>query len=326
MQIPEELRCCICLSPPDQALLTRCPHRVCISCVDSGGLEACPVCRAEFPTERLTDESFHRHMSTSVLRCECGAEMPVLEAESHSCESTRKRKRPEVCTPMTTRRPPSAPNRSTFACPLCDERNLTSQGLLEHCERMHANTRGPVVATCPICLAMPWGDPSYVSRDFLSHLRLRHRCDYAVLADFEADEEAMVRRALQDSMRTAGYSEELDEDERMMAQVLQQSAREASDAAARAEADASAGSDMTDTSSSATEATSAAEVPCPDDHFFDENEDESVTSESESPDNLQPVSSLVKATPESNGDRGSIQSVGAIGGVAAVVEVAQPVV
>lgn len=47
---------------------------------------------------------------------------------------------------------------------------------------------------------MPWGDPSYVSRDFLSHLNLRHRCDYDVLADYEADEEAMFQRALEASM------------------------------------------------------------------------------------------------------------------------------
>ncbi|CAE7448245.1 RNF114 [Symbiodinium sp. CCMP2456] len=37
---------------------------------------------------------------------------------------------------------------------------------------------------------MPWGDPNYVSRNFISHLELRHRCDYAVLTDFDVDEEA----------------------------------------------------------------------------------------------------------------------------------------
>jgi len=128
------------------------------------------------------------------------------------------------------RKPPRAPNRSTFACPLCEERNLTPQGLLEHCEREHTPTgRGPASAVCPICMAMPWGDPTYVSRDFLSHLRLRHRCDYTVLTDFEADEEAMFARAMRESLRSAGLEEQMEEEERILAQVIAQSAREAAE-------------------------------------------------------------------------------------------------
>lgn len=50
---------------------------------------------------------------------------------------------------------------------------------------------------------MPWGDPTYMTRDFVSHLRLRHRFDYELLADFDADEEDMVRRALEASAREA---------------------------------------------------------------------------------------------------------------------------
>lgn len=75
---------------------------------------------------------------------------------------------------------------------------------------------------------MPWGDPTYVSRDLVAHLRLRHRCDYTVLTDFEADEEAMFNRAIGESLRTAGLegvtTEE--EDERVLAQILQLSAQE----------------------------------------------------------------------------------------------------
>mmetsp|Transcript_54695 Transcript_54695/g.138112 ORF Transcript_54695/g.138112 Transcript_54695/m.138112 type:complete len:287 (+) Transcript_54695:97-957(+) len=230
MLVPEEYRCCVCLSTPERALLTGCPHRVCESCADSGNLRACPVCRAELPEDRPLDESFARLVAAATITCDCGVSVPVLHAETHHCEQVRKRKRPEGNLPEIARgrKPPAAPNRSTFACPLCDERNLTSQGLLEHCERAHAsNGRGSVSAVCPICLSMPWGDPSYVSRDFLSHLRLRHRCDYTVLTDFEADEEAMFRRAMRESLQSAGLEEEAAEDERILAQVLAQSAREA---------------------------------------------------------------------------------------------------
>merc|ERR1740129_68624 len=66
------------------------------------------------------------------------------------------------------------------------------------------------------------GDPSYVSRDFLSHVHLRHRCDYSVLADFEADEESMLRRAVQESMRDAKA-----DDEAALELAIAASAREA---------------------------------------------------------------------------------------------------
>lgn len=289
MQIPEELRCCICLSVPERSILTGCPHRVCAACVCTGGLSACPVCRAELPPERETDEAFHRHVANSVIRCECGSVMPVLEAEHHTCHMTRKRKRPEALHPPTTRKPPVVPNRSTFACPLCPARNLTRQDLVEHCERAHAGVRGPIAAPCPICLSMPWSDPSYVCRDFLQHVRLRHRCDYAVLADFEADEESMLQRALSDSMRTAGFEEELEEDERIMARVLEESAREAERAAqARGEeestgdASAMSGSASSSTSEEASGASGSDEAAWRGEAFADEEEedDDGLTSES----------------------------------------------
>lgn len=69
---------------------------------------------------------------------------------------------------------------------------------------------------------MPWGDGTHITRDFLSHLRLRHRFEYAVVADFDADEEAMLRRALSASAREAGVDEEED-----LQRVLRESALEA---------------------------------------------------------------------------------------------------
>mmetsp|Transcript_66891 Transcript_66891/g.217560 ORF Transcript_66891/g.217560 Transcript_66891/m.217560 type:complete len:304 (-) Transcript_66891:249-1160(-) len=231
MLVPEEYRCCICLSVPERALLSGCPHRVCTSCADSGNLEACPVCRATLPPERPHDKAFARTLAKVVLKCECGKRVPLLEAESHHCEHTRKRKRPEEMSPVLQGRkaPPAAPNRSTFACPFCEEKNLTTQALLEHCEHSHApqSARGTLSAVCPICMAMPWGDPSYVSRDLVSHLKTRHRCDYTTLTDFDADEEAMFERAMAASMRSAGFEEQVDENERMLAEVLRLSAQEA---------------------------------------------------------------------------------------------------
>lgn len=233
LHVPEEFRCCICLSAVQDMLTTSCPHRLCVSCAEAGGLGHCPVCRATLPVDRTPDAAFASRARETRLTCECGAEVPLLEASSHTCEQLRKRKLPEVGPWFGTgrRRPPPAQNRSTFTCPICEEGNLTRQGLLEHCSKMHANC-GQVSAICPICRAMPWGDPNYVSRDFLSHLQLRHNCDYAVLADFEADEETMLRRALQASLKDLHASEE-----DALARALEASTRDAEESSAASSRD-----------------------------------------------------------------------------------------
>mmetsp|Transcript_44421 Transcript_44421/g.102659 ORF Transcript_44421/g.102659 Transcript_44421/m.102659 type:complete len:282 (+) Transcript_44421:146-991(+) len=241
MQIPEEYRCCVCLAAVQDVLLSGCPHRLCFSCAEEGALSSCPVCRADLPADGEPDRDFATRVRAARLTCECGVDMPVLEAGGHTCEQLRKRKLPEAAPWLGTghgarRRPPPAQNRSTFACPLCQENNLSRQGLLEHCSKVHAAC-GQVAAVCPICRSMPWGDPNYVSRDFLSHLQLRHHCDYAVLADFEADEETMLRRALQESLRDAQADEE-----DALARALAASARDAEDGSvnrARLESNAS---------------------------------------------------------------------------------------
>lgn len=228
MRVPEEYRCCVCLTASKEILAVQCPHRLCLPCSKTMGRDSCPVCGQAVPADTPLDETWPRQAATIRLQCECGAEVPLLEADDHTCDHTRKRLRPGdwlSAGPAAQRaRPPPTPNRSTFTCPVCGEQNFTREGLVEHAHRCH-NTGDRVSAVCPICAAMPWGDPSYVSRDFLSHLRLRHRCDYEVLADFDVDEEAMVRRALEASAREAMLAEEAAE--LALERALRESAMEA---------------------------------------------------------------------------------------------------
>lgn len=94
--------------------------------------------------------------------------------------------------------PRNVPNRYTFPCPYCPEKNFDQEGLVEHCKLTHSTDTKSVV--CPICASMPWGDPSYRSANFMEHIQRRHRFSYDTFVDYDVDEDDMMNQVLQRSI------------------------------------------------------------------------------------------------------------------------------
>mmetsp|Transcript_15894 Transcript_15894/g.25831 ORF Transcript_15894/g.25831 Transcript_15894/m.25831 type:complete len:278 (-) Transcript_15894:232-1065(-) len=217
IRIPEEFRCCICLSASSNILSTDCSHRLCRDCFESSRLSACPVCGTQVPDDCPLDADFIQNLGSACLQCGCGKKVPVLEADQHACAHTRDEMRANLKHYRSIGQETQI-NRSTFACPLCKQGNLTRQGLLEHVESRHSSSVH--AAVCPICASMPWGDPAYVSRDFVSHLKLRHRFDFDLVGDYALSEEESLRHAIQLS------SDELREEDEWLQRVIQISSYE----------------------------------------------------------------------------------------------------
>ena len=83
-------------------------------------------------------------------------------------------------------------NRSTFNCSLCQAKNLERKGLLEHVNKNHKSRPG----VCPICVAQPYGDPSYVSQNLVSHMKQRHQFDIDTYTDYDLDDDVILQQVL----------------------------------------------------------------------------------------------------------------------------------
>nr|XP_023027630.1 E3 ubiquitin-protein ligase KCMF1-like [Leptinotarsa decemlineata] len=61
----------------------------------------------------------------------------------------------------------------SYTCPYCSRMGFTDITLQEHVAADHQDTNFEVV--CPLCAAMPGGDPNLMTDDFAGHLTLEHR-------------------------------------------------------------------------------------------------------------------------------------------------------
>jgi len=60
----------------------------------------------------------------------------------------------------------------SFVCPHCGKLGLSETQLSEHVSGEHSNSASEVI--CPICAALPGGNPNHVTDDLGSHLSSEH--------------------------------------------------------------------------------------------------------------------------------------------------------
>ncbi|XP_064599063.1 E3 ubiquitin-protein ligase RNF166-like [Liolophura sinensis] len=203
----DSVTCSICLDIYEKPMKIACGHRFCEHCIkpySSLSQPQCPLCRQLFdPKSTRKDSDLKKFISSSKGQCTwCGKEMSLSKLRSHSSSCSKMDKSVPHFQPVAHTSQPipnDVPNRSTFQCPYCGLKNLDTHGLVKHCNEQHQS--GPSQLTCPICSAMPWGDPNRKSSNFIQHLNLRHKFEYDTFVDFAQDDDTMLQAALQASLQ-----------------------------------------------------------------------------------------------------------------------------
>ncbi|XP_061029643.1 E3 ubiquitin-protein ligase RNF166 isoform X2 [Eubalaena glacialis] len=180
--------CPICLEVYHRPVaIGSCGHTFCGECLQpclQVPSPLCPLCRLPFDPKKV-DKAAHveKQLSSYKAPCRgCSKKVTLAKMRVHVASCVKVQEQMANCpkfvpvVPTSQPIPSAVPNRSTFACPYCGARNLDQQELVKHCVDGHRGDPNRVV--CPICAAMPWGDPSYKSANFLQHLLHRHKFSY----------------------------------------------------------------------------------------------------------------------------------------------------
>ncbi|XP_078073132.1 E3 ubiquitin-protein ligase RNF114 [Mustelus asterias] len=205
-----DFECPICFQSLERPVKTQCGHVFCQEC-HSRNFHAsdgkCPICRKDtsFTEQRAMD--IEEQMMTKKANCRgCDTQVCLMDMRAHT--QTCSKYLEEYGPALDAYTPPQPTPASystietigwTFTCPYCQEANYDVEDLVTHCCTHHSHDYRRVV--CPICALMPWGDPNYYSRNFLTHLRLRHQFDYEHFVDFSQDEELMLQDTILNSFQ-----------------------------------------------------------------------------------------------------------------------------
>ncbi|CAF3341392.1 unnamed protein product [Rotaria socialis] len=172
----------------------------------------CAICRKEslgFVRYRELENELNT-LETSCSNCSTIFTLSELRKHLETCESTAAKvnRRKSDSKPIARhlsesqadalKRAQAGENRSTFECPFCARANFTLSHLRQHIKKRHLGEDQHRV--CPICSSMPWGDKTMISSNIYQHIKNRHQFDYDTYVNYEKDEEAMIREAMQASL------------------------------------------------------------------------------------------------------------------------------
>uniref|UniRef100_H3BDX3 E3 ubiquitin-protein ligase RNF114 n=1 Tax=Latimeria chalumnae TaxID=7897 RepID=H3BDX3_LATCH len=197
--------CPVCLEIYETPIVVKCGHIFCNMCLQQclkPKKPVCGVCRSPLvPGQRAVDLEQQIEMTEANCRG-CGMKFFLAKTHAHIYTCLGEQNKAYFIVKLLTTHIQllhmSIPNRYTFACPYCNEKNFDQEGLAEHCTKCHSMDGRQVV--CPICASMPWGNPNYRSADFMQHLQRRHRFSYDTFVDYEVDEDVMMQEALARSL------------------------------------------------------------------------------------------------------------------------------
>ncbi|XP_063140301.1 E3 ubiquitin-protein ligase RNF114 isoform X2 [Rattus norvegicus] len=175
--------CPVCLEVFEKPVQVPCGHVFCSACLQEclkPKKPVCGVCRSALaPGVRAAElERQIESIETSCHGCRKDFVLSKIRAHVASCSKYQSyiMEGVKATTKDASLQQRNVPNRYTFPCPYCPEKNFDQEGLVEHCKLTHSTDTKSVV--CPICASMPWGDPSYRSANFMEHIQRRHRFSY----------------------------------------------------------------------------------------------------------------------------------------------------
>ncbi|XP_035028823.1 E3 ubiquitin-protein ligase RNF166 isoform X2 [Hippoglossus stenolepis] len=188
--IESQFSCPICLEVYHKPVsIASCAHTFCGECLQpclQVTSPLCPLCRVPFDPKKVErSSSVEKQLASYKAPCRgCNKKVALVKMRSHIASCSKVQEQIANCPKFVPVVPTSQPI----------PRNLDQQELVKHCMDNHRNDPNKVV--CPVCSAMPWGDPSYKSSNFLQHLLHRHKFSYDTFVDYSIDEEAALRAAL----------------------------------------------------------------------------------------------------------------------------------
>lgn len=198
MESLDDLRCVVCVKVLSEAAQhVPCQKFLCGACFGMLASTRCPVCTLQITTDTvLMRTDIDQRVVSEQRTCSCGRSFSFKDIDDHTdnCPTA------QTIFQSTVRQAVIQPNhetanRSTFTCPFCSIKNFVRETLISHIESTHDEGSG----VCPICVAMPWGDPNIECSNLLGHLKHRHKYDVDTYTDFGMEDDDILRRVLEES-------------------------------------------------------------------------------------------------------------------------------